>query len=84
MLANWPLVKAVGTHVMSVERVHADDTTVPVEDPGRCHTKAACRHPAAPGRGVCRSAWPPPLGFLRRTRCHPRPVRRLRFLARRI
>src|SRR5271167_4786644 len=43
-LADWvgqtarlmrPLVEAVGLHVMSAERVHADDTTVPVLDPGR-------------------------------------------------
>jgi transposase len=34
-----PLVDAVGAHVMSAERVHADDTTVPVLDPGRGKTK---------------------------------------------
>ena len=34
-----PLVEAVGTHVMSAERVHGDDTTVPVLDPGRGKTK---------------------------------------------
>lgn len=34
-----PLVEAVGTHVMAAERVHADDTTVPVLDPGRGRTK---------------------------------------------
>ena len=47
-LADWvgqsarlmrPLVEAVGVHVMSAERVHADDTTVPVLDPGRGKTK---------------------------------------------
>jgi len=47
-LADWvgqtarlmrPLVDAVGAHVMSAERVHADDTTVPVLDPGRGKTK---------------------------------------------
>src|SRR5271166_5501496 len=47
-LANWvgqsarlmrPLVEAVGVHVMSAERVHADDTTVPVLDPGRGKTR---------------------------------------------
>src|SRR5271167_1330800 len=47
-LADWvgqtarlvrPLVEAVGTHVMAAERVHADDTTVPVLDPGRGKTK---------------------------------------------
>ena len=47
-LADWvgqtarlmrPLVDAVGTHVMSADRVHADDTTVPVLDPGRGRTK---------------------------------------------
>jgi transposase len=47
-LADWvgqtarlmrPLVDAVGTHVMSAARVHADDTTVPVLDPGRGRTK---------------------------------------------
>lgn len=47
-LAGWvgqttrllrPLVEAVGTHVMAAERVHADDTTVPVLDPGRGKTK---------------------------------------------
>jgi transposase len=47
-LADWvgqsarlvrPLVDAVGSHVMSAERVHADDTTVPVLDPGLGHTK---------------------------------------------
>jgi transposase len=34
-----PLVEAVGAHVMSAGRVHADDTTVPVLDPGRGKTK---------------------------------------------
>jgi transposase len=34
-----PLVGAVGAHVMAAERVHADDTTVPVLDPGRGKTK---------------------------------------------
>jgi len=34
-----PLVEVVGLHVMSAERVHADDTTVPVLDPGRGKTK---------------------------------------------
>jgi transposase len=47
-LADWigqtarlvrPLVEAVGAHVMAAERVHADDTTVPVLDPGRGNTK---------------------------------------------
>jgi transposase len=47
-LADWagqtarlmrPLVEAVGTHVMSAERVHADDTTVPVLNPGHGKTK---------------------------------------------
>jgi transposase len=47
-LADWvgqtarlvrPLVEAVGVHVMAAERVHADDTTVPVLDPGRGKTK---------------------------------------------
>ncbi len=47
-LADWvgqtarlmrPLVEAVGTYVMSAERVHTDDTTVPVLDPGRGKTK---------------------------------------------
>jgi transposase len=47
-LADWvgqtarlmrPLIEAVGLHVMSAERVHADDTTVPVLDPGRGKTK---------------------------------------------
>lgn len=47
-LADWvgqsarllrPLVDAVGTHVMTAERVHADDTTIPVLDPGRGTTK---------------------------------------------
>ena len=47
-LADWvgqsarlvrPLVAAVGAHVMAAERVHADDTTVPVLDPGRGKTK---------------------------------------------
>ena len=47
-LADWvgqsaalvrPLVDAVGAHVMAAERVHADDTTVPVLDPGRGKTK---------------------------------------------
>jgi len=34
-----PLVDAAGAHVMAAERVHADDTTVPVLDPGRGKTK---------------------------------------------
>ena len=34
-----PLVEAVGRHVMSAERVHGDDTTVRVLDPGRGKTK---------------------------------------------
>ena len=47
-LADWvgqtaalvrPLVDAVAAHVMAAERVHADDTTVPVLDPGRGKTK---------------------------------------------
>jgi transposase len=47
-LADWvgqtarllrPLVDAVGTYVMTAERVYADDTTVPVLDPGRGRTK---------------------------------------------
>ena len=47
-LADWvgqsarllrPLVDAVGAHVMTAERVHADDTTVPVLDPGRGTTR---------------------------------------------
>ena len=47
-LADWvgqsarlvrPLVDALGAHVMAAERVHADDTTVPVLDPGRGTTK---------------------------------------------
>jgi transposase len=47
-LADWvgqtarllrPLVAAVGAHVMTAERVHADDTTAPVLDPGRGRTK---------------------------------------------
>jgi transposase len=47
-LADWvgqtarlmrPLVDAVGMHVMAADRVHADDTTVPVLDPGRGRTK---------------------------------------------
>lgn len=47
-LADWvgqsaalmrPLVEAVETHVMAAERVHADDTTVPVLEPGRGNTR---------------------------------------------
>jgi transposase len=47
-LADWvgqtarlmrPLVEAVGLYVMTAERVHADDTTVPVLDSGRGKTK---------------------------------------------
>jgi transposase len=47
-LADWvgqtaqlmrPLVEAIGTHVMSAARLHADDTPVPVLDPGRGRTK---------------------------------------------
>jgi transposase len=47
-LADWvgqtarlmcPLVDAVGIHVMAADRVHADDITVPVLDPGRGRTK---------------------------------------------
>jgi hypothetical protein len=47
-LADWvgqcarllrPLVDAVGAHVMSAERIHADDTTVPVLAPGNGKTK---------------------------------------------
>jgi hypothetical protein len=34
-----PLVDAVGAHVMAADRVHADDTTVPVLDSGRGSTK---------------------------------------------
>ncbi len=34
-----PLGEAVGAHVMAAERLHADDTTVPVLDPGRGKTK---------------------------------------------
>ena len=47
-LADWvgqsagllrPLVNAVGAHVMAADRIFADDTTVPVLDPGRGSTK---------------------------------------------
>jgi transposase len=47
-LADWvgqtarlmrPLVDAIGAHVLAAARVHADDTTVPVLDPGRGRTK---------------------------------------------
>ena len=47
-LADWvgrtsslmrPLIDALGAHVMAAERLHADDTTVPVLDPGRGKTK---------------------------------------------
>jgi transposase len=47
-LADWvgqsarlmrPLVNALGAHVMAAERIYADDTTVPVLDPGRGKTK---------------------------------------------
>lgn len=34
-----PLVDAVGVHVMAADRVHADDTTVPVLSPGNGKTK---------------------------------------------
>jgi transposase len=46
-LADWvgqsarllrPLIDAVGVHVMSAERIHADDTTVPVLSPGNGKT----------------------------------------------
>jgi len=47
-LAEWvagcfhlldPLVQALGRHVMAAEKLHADDTPVPVLDPGRGRTK---------------------------------------------
>jgi len=47
-LADWvgqcarllrPLVDAIGAHVMAAERVHADDTTVPVLAPGHGKTR---------------------------------------------
>lgn len=47
-LADWvgqsarllrPLVETIGAHVMAAERLHADDTPVPVLDPGRGKTK---------------------------------------------
>jgi transposase len=47
-LADWvgqasklvrPLVEAIGTHVMAGSKLHADDTPVPVLDPGRGRTK---------------------------------------------
>jgi len=47
-LADWvgqcarllrPLIDAVGAHVMAAERIHADDTTVPVLAPGNGKTK---------------------------------------------
>ena len=47
-LADWvgqtaalmrPLVAAVGAHAMAAERLHADDTTVPVLNPGSGKTK---------------------------------------------
>ncbi|MBI2720151.1 MAG: IS66 family transposase, partial [Rhizobiales bacterium] len=46
-LADWvgasaatlmPLVEAIGAHVFSAARIHADDTTVPVLDAGRTRT----------------------------------------------
>ncbi len=47
-LADWvaggftlldPLVKAIGRHVLDTAKLHADDTPVPVLDPGRGKTK---------------------------------------------
>lgn len=47
-LADWiggiarlvtPLAELIGRHVMAADKVHADDTTVPVLDPGRGRTK---------------------------------------------
>jgi len=47
-LAGWigsiaellsPLAEAVGRYVVAATKVHADDTTVPVLDPGRGKTK---------------------------------------------
>lgn len=49
-LADWvagaaqllsPLVEAIGRYVLAGEKVHADDTPVPVLDPGRGKTKTA-------------------------------------------
>jgi len=34
-----PLVEAIGRHVIEAKKIHADDTTVPVLDPGRGKTK---------------------------------------------
>jgi transposase len=47
-LADWvgqsaallrPLIEAVGLHVMAADRIHADDTTVPVLSPGNGKTR---------------------------------------------
>jgi hypothetical protein len=35
----WPLVEALGRHVMATEKLHADDTPVPVLEPGRGKTR---------------------------------------------
>jgi transposase len=46
-LADWvgaasatlmPLVEAIRAHVFAAERIHADDTTVPVLAKGKCRT----------------------------------------------
>lgn len=48
LLADWvgksawlmrPLIEAIGTHVLAAERLHADDTPVPVLAPGSGRTK---------------------------------------------
>ena len=75
-LADWvgqtarlmrPLVEAVGTYVMAAERVHADDTTVPVLDPAAARPKrdgcgamrAMISHSAARRRRRCYIATAP-------------------------
>lgn len=77
-LADWvgqcarllrPLVDALGAHVMAAARVHADDTTVPVLDPGRGRTKACPCEGGGPADCGATRGMTGPLRARRRRRC---------------
>ena len=65
-LADWvgqcarllrPLVDAVGAHVMAAERIHADDTTVPVLSAGKWQDKNRTDLVLCPRRSTVRRHW---------------------------
>ena len=84
--AAWlldPVVAAVRQHVFAAEKIHGDDTTVPVLAPGLGRTKHACEGGgpvgcgsmcATIGRSLVRHPQPPPTSTARTVAANIRPI----------